>query len=283
MHPTLESLASFIERPDAAEFGVTRKHIAVCSECRRQVQGLSNLVDTLRGGDLDVRPGGGTNGEEGDMENFVESAKRTQDKADLKAALHYAAHSAAMRGHLQAAMRTPPSASDARHWWRGLLMWRPPVWVAMPVAAAAAFALAVVVSPLVGVHDAAEPQIAAYQDDAQVRFEQAAETPPGLGFFHGATETTAPFGGMRIDYRAASGLTMSWGPIAGARDYTVNVSLAEPQGMRVVVEQQTMQPQVRFDHLTLEAQRRYQWTLSGTTAEGARFHTVGGFVLANNE
>jgi hypothetical protein len=187
-----------------------------------------------------------------------------------------------MREHLQSATRPAP-LDEARHWLRNLLAWRPQAWLVLPVTAAAVFALAVVVLPSLEIHATNEPLIAAYQDDAGVRFEQAAEAAPGLGFFHGATETTAPFGGMRFDYRPASGLTMSWEPIAGARDYTVQVALVEPQGKRVVAERNTTQPAAEFEQLNVEAGRRYQWTLSGTTAEGARFHTSGGFVLANNE
>lgn len=283
MHPTIDSLAAFIERPEAPEFGDTRRHIALCGQCRRQVQGLSHLVDTLKSGTVALDESV-TSDESGELEELMGKARHGQDKPALKAALHYATHSAAMRGHLQNSVRAAPMhnvGGGVSRAWRNLVSWRPHAWLALPMTAAAAFALAVVVLPSSGIHD--KTLIAAYQDDANISFEAAADAPPGMGFFHGAGAKIEPFTGVQVKYDSASGLDLRWEPVAGAQQYTVRVALVEAQGPRVLAERDAAQSAVKFTALKLEAGRRYQWILSGVSAEGSRFHAGGGFVLANNE
>jgi hypothetical protein len=298
MHPSLDDLAAYLEQPEAATHAATRRHVAVCHQCRRQLQGLASTVQLLRhdGGMAPVADG--TAFEQGLIEDFVDGtldttaaanveARLRADSAALKAALHYAAHSAEMQDHLQVPARA--SHSSGRRggtpwsWWRGLLQWRPPAWAAIPLTAAAAFALAVVIWPQQAPRQAGAWTVAAYRDDAQLHFERGAEGLPGMGFFHAAGAQAEPFAGVVASYAPGAGLSLHWPAVARAQGYRLSILEVEPQGARLLAEQDTRQTRLQLPNLVLEPGRRYQWRLAGQTTDGERFHGSGGFVLTNNE
>jgi hypothetical protein len=215
------------------------------------------------------------------------AARLHADGAALKAALHYAAHSADMQDHLRASGREPHSSGTrgGTPWsgWRSLLQWRPPAWAAIPLTAAAAFALAVVIWPQQDPRQAGAWTVAAYRDDAQLHFERGAEALPGMGFFHAAGAQAEPFAGVVASYAPGTGLSLHWPAVAQAQGYRLSILVVEPQGPRLLAEQSTSQARLRLPHLVLEPGRRYQWRLAGQTTDGERFHGSGGFVLTNKE
>jgi len=284
-HPPLERLTAYLEHPQAAEHAELRRHLAGCAHCRRQVSELSRitgsleqLLPTTRDNRHDIPEAAIAEL----VERGIDARERLQeDPRALKAALHYATHSAAMRAHLEREAGpatgtgiSPPAQSSP---WRRLLDWRPPALLTVPLAAAAALAVAVNLLPLLGHTPAGGQFVASFQDRAVLQM-QAPEM-PGMGFFHDAGTREIPFDGLRMQYRDGAGLRADWQAVDAAKSYTLRLlQVAGPD--RPLAETRGPDTHAEFPGLVLEAGRRYRWTLSGETADGQSFRAEGGFALS---
>ncbi len=289
-HPGLEQLAAYVEAPAAEEHSALRCHLAACSQCRKQADYLGNLSVSLA---AVLPPAEPSSLSEATVADFVDgrlppqrqcelAAQLAEDDATLKAALHYASHAEAMRAHLNAPSPGPVLSEPSRPSpWRRLLAWRPPAWLSIPVTAAAAFVVALLVVPPQAGPPA--PLVVSYQDQPQLILQPAADELPGVGFFHAAQGRALPFAGLRAHYAAASGLSLDWSPVAMAKGYHLSLSLVTAQGSRPVAEIDSQQPRAHFPALVLEPARRYQWMLSGQTTDDMAFHASGGLVVGSGD
>ncbi len=294
-HPALEDLTAYVEQPQAPEHRELRTHIAGCTPCRQQVSHLSRITHSLA--QLLPEPEDAPTGAEipeAVVAEFVErgSSGNTADARELidknpralKAALHYAAHSESMRTHLnsEAAGVVTGTASDTkkpteRPFLQRLFDWRPPALFAVPLTAAAVFAVAINLLPLLGATPGNNPVSASFQDHAVLQM-QSPEL-PGVGFFHGAKAQEIPFDGVRLQYRDGAGLSASWQPVESAKSYTLSLTQVTTGENPLLAKSDSRQAHIHFPALSLQAGRRYQWTLTGETTGGQSFRADGGFAV----
>jgi len=303
-HPEPEQLAGFSENPAAPEHAGLRRHLATCADCRQRLDQLDALSRTL----LAAPPGNEAVTLSDDLLQAIETGQlddarqRTlnDNPAALKAALHYATHAPAMRGHLDSTIpftNAPPAEprsgtirADARPQSSGLLQrlldWRPPVWGSVPISAAAAFALALaVLPPAISPSNTSSPDpltlvIASYVNRSVLTLQDPAADLPGMGFFHAADAREIPFDGLRLSYSRTDGLSANWPPVENAQNYHLRLSRVNADNQQIIAEIDVDQPQARFPQLQPEP-GRYQWLLTGQKTAGDRFRASGGFVVNN--
>jgi len=297
-HPELEQLTDFNQNPAAAEHAGVRRHLATCADCRQQLDQFNTLSRTL----LATPPGNDAatlsdtllHAIENDQLDDAQRRVLNDDPAALKAALHYAAHAPAMRRHFDSPAGSPAEAcSNTIHpgtkqpqspgLLQRLLHWRPPAWSSIPLSAAAAFALALVVLPssMSPPDTSANPAalvIASYADRPVLELQNPTADLPGMGFFHAADTQEIPFGGLRLRYSLSDGLSADWPPVENAQNYHLRLSRINADGQQVVAKIDVNQPQVRFPQLQ-PTPGRYQWLLTGQGTDGNRFRASGGFVV----
>lgn len=276
-----ETLVEYLEQPEAVAHAQTRRRLLASAESRRRADLAARVQHTLR-----EQPQCIVDESADDVSLTAELREQLQS---LRAGRLDAESSARLRSRLQsdprllrealhasvaeAAIRAP-AASD-RHspteWVRRLLDWRVPAWAA----AAAVLVLAVT---LVAPFDRGERdglRLAAYRDDATIRFA-GKDTLPGVGFFAGAASDTRPFADVDLQLSGRE-LRMDWPDVVGARSYTVQLLVVESGKQREVAVRE-----VDASEATLTLQpvtgQRYVWMISGTTDQH-RFATRGGFVL----
>ena len=293
-HPQLEQLLDYLENPKATEHTELRRHIAGCAQCRKQITGLNTLTETLSIAVANVKMTEVPNkliedfvdGKLKDPQRHEAQAKINQNKDALKAALHYATHSSAMRSAEKATQThaTSSTANTQTGLFQRLFAWRPPALTTIPLTAAAAFALAItllpVMVPLLDKQDDTTLAVAAFQDHAVLTLQAPEADTPGMGFFNTAQQREAPFAGMQMQYDPQSGVTMHWPAVEAAKNYHLQLSVITNKGKQFLAETNSQLPQAYFKNLTLEAGRHYQWVLTGATESGLSFRTDGGFAVS---
>ena len=287
-HPQLEQLLDYLENPKATEHTELRRHMAGCAQCRKQVVGLNTLSNTLSQAVAHEKT---TEVPHKFIEDLVdgkfeepqrqEAQKQIkQNKDALKAALHYATHSTAMR----TAENTTQALTSTTNTQTGLLQrlfaWRPPALTTIPLAAAAAFAIAITVVPLLDKPNNNMLAVVAFQDHAVLALQAPAADTPGMGFFHSAQKREVPFAGIQMQYDRQSGVTTHWPMVESAKNYHLQLSSITNKGKQFLAEADSQLPQAHFKNLKLEAGRHYQWVLTGLTETGLSFRTEGGFAVS---
>lgn len=307
-HPTLETFGAYLETPEDSEFSELRRHLASCRICRSQVlqlqgvqQGIRQHIPLLREGSTQKQGG---HEESGDkplfhrIEHYVDGQLSTSeqakagklidsDPAALKAALHYATHSSAMRRKLDPAdqqnrsqagrnqLGGTPVFDRLKSW----LTWKQPVWATVPATAALAFVVAFNFNSLQIANKQPAYAVASYQDNPVVTFNGPAAPTPGMGFFRNAKQTLQAYSKVGINIEPTGKLAMQWPAIDRVSNYTVNLYVIANGKKTPVAEQNTRQTNTVFKRLEIMSGHRYEWKLSGTTNNGKRFATVGGFVI----
>ncbi len=312
-HPNIESITAYLASPHATEFKELSLHLAGCGKCRSQVSALTTLRDNF----ADINNFENINIEsyrqatEGDtelaevlqqqlIEHYVDdqlqgeekqriAAMLQKDPQALKAALHYASHSSSMQRELpefnkvtsadQAALRQGQNRPDKPALITRLKNWlyiQTRVWITVPITAAAAATLAILLIPASGVLT-----IASYQDNPVIQFEQKNQL-PGIGFFSAARKKIEPFGKVKIELLGKGAIALSWVAVEGAESYTVRLQMFA-NGQKISVgENTTTATRTEFEGMNIEFDHRYEWVLSGKTADAKTFHTSGGFVITRN-
>lgn len=293
-HPQLEQLVDYLENPNAIEYAELRRHIAGCFQCRKQIDGLSTLSQTLsqavcREKIAELPDNQIEDYIDGRLTNIQHQKTQTllnENKDALKAALHYAMHSTAMReAKAETAQSIPKPASlktqhkTQQNLLQRLLAWRPPALTTVPLAAAAAFALAITVVPLLDEQHNEKLVVAAFQDHAVLELQPAAADMPGMGFFHSSQGREIPFSGLRMQHENNTGLFVNWAAVESAQNYHLRLSMVTDEGTQIIAETDSRLPEAHFKNLKLHAGRHYQWALSGNTKSGLHFRSNGGFAV----
>ena len=278
-----EELAEYLEQPQATAHAQIRRRLLTSPLSRQRADLAWRIRQTLRENPQSVL------GEVTD-EAALTAEMRTQLQS-LRAGELDAGHAASLRARLHADSRLMrealhcsvaqgvPRKRTARqllgNWLRQLSHWRVPVWTAAATATALVLAV-VLLMPLGGSEDDGL-RLAAYRDDATIRFA-AKDTLPGLGFFSDAQTETQPFAGVNVQLRGSE-LIMNWPDVAGAQGYTVQLLVMEAGRQREIATREVAISAATITNLRPLTGQRYVWVISGTTEDQRRFATRGGFVL----
>jgi len=289
-HPETDDLNDYLLQPQRAAFSGVRLHLAGCAECRLQLAALSSLqryypslqtasIDDALQQEIADYIDGSVSGE-------VALQNIKQDPAALKAALHYASHSAAMNEPARQEKAQSQKTSFARSLVSSLARlfeYRSSVWLSASVSAALVMVLAVLVFPALDSDRSLMDktvQIVPYQDNPQIHFRPERAL-PGIGFFSSTEARRQPYGVFQVAYQSAAGsLQLIWPPVDNAQQYTLRLQMIS-QGRKNTVAQistELNQAEIKLD--TTDMNHRYEWTLSGITHDGKNFITSGGFVIS---
>lgn len=290
-HPDLEALSGFIVQPDGAEYANVRNHLIQCDQCRHEIGKLSDIKDNM----AYINSSSTTDSYSGQIEQYVDGVLQANELREvkqllqqpqaLKAALHYAVHSAAMSrelGQQHQAKAAPAAASEqtTADTNAGIgfidrvvqaLTFRPPLWAA----GAFVLALAVVFIPTVQ-KPSGDLNIATYQDSGLIYFQQNER--PGIGFFGDANKSSQPYGGMQVSI-IGDAITLQWAAVDKVSQYKIQLQMVKDTNKTHVDEKTTTTNQVTFNNHQAQMGRRYEWILSGQTQDSKTFYTNGGFVI----
>lgn len=306
-HPLDADLAEYLEHPTDESGARVRLHLASCPLCRRSAEALDTLgsaLAALRETSGPVRASGhlpdqviaeyiraGENdavrqtwkphvSECGLCREAVLLARARERKRqrltthdDLSARvveLASAAETADVSSSSAAASTNPASLMTAARWRR---------YAGFPLAAAAGFLLAVLLLPkLPELYSSPGVQLATYRDDPGLHFGDE-EQPQGLGFFTGATVRSEPYAGVHFETKRNGDVTAQWPPIAKVSEYRFRIFGLNDSTPVAVFDVRTGGTNVAVPAAALQPGKRYEWQVSGTTAEGTHFSTSGGFVV----
>jgi hypothetical protein len=292
-HPELETLRRYLRDIDAPEFDDLRLHLAQCAACRDEVSALGAVEQfyvTLENFSV-------SEAQQQQISDYIDgrlaSPARSEaealihgNDAALKAALHYASHSAAMSAALGENAQAQVSAVSEQtvtvntglfNWLGRWLDLRAPVWAVIP---ATAFAVAVVAISL-QTFFSAQPTgytVAAYQDNPVMQFRKN-EDLPGIGFFSKAGRYAKDYNQVQVEIIDDTRIRMNWPSVENAANYSMRLQLFDQNQKSLVGEITTEQPTATFTPAELNEGRRYEWILSGKTRDDITFYTNGGFVI----
>ena len=307
-HPNTEALAAFLADPQAAEFEELSLHLASCGDCRSQVKVLSALQENPAIIDSAYRqPAAGDTADleqamqQQQIEYYVDGQLQGEEKQHtatllqdnplaLKAALHYACHSSAMRGKAAGSLNGSTSGQRSknrrehlafmtavRHW----LRLRTPVWLAVPTTAIVTVTLLLVLLPRTP-HYAGDFTIASYQDNAVIQFQKKNQS-PGIGFFSNAHKTIKPYNNMQVKLVSGHSIALFWPAVEKAKSYTLRLQMFK-NGQKITLgEVTTTTTHAEFTNIDTNANLRYEWVLSGETTDKKTFYTSGGFVINHHD
>lgn len=307
-HPDSEQLNAYVQDPGADQYRQLRLHLLGCASCRAEVGLLAELKADLP--EIEAQQYRQMLSRDEALnsllhtqliEEYVDGrladeeqqriAGMLQDNGQaMKAALHYASHSAGMQrewgdatGRLQqpqtelqtgrGQVASPGLLGLLRQW----LTIRTPAWLAVPVSAAAAAALTVTLLPRMG-SLAKIDTVVAYQDNPVIQFKQAHDL-PGIGFFSNANKTAKPYARIHATLPDAQTIRLAWPEVKDAVSYTIHLKIFD-KGRQVSVGQvTTTSSQASFRRAPQDIGHRYVWSLNGKTRSGQLFATKGGFVI----
>jgi anti-sigma factor RsiW len=309
----MDTLLTYLEDADNASFADVRLHIASCQDCRAKLHRLNKMQDCLRKtGPYQNRlaaasPQLANALDQQAIERYIdgelqapESAPIKQlldtDPSALKAALHYASHSAAS-GHLlaeteqtiaapsttTAAVTKPVSNANAlMEQLKKLFYFRTPIWISVPATAAVVFVMTLAVMPSWIASSSQGITVASYQDKAVIHY-QGTNQLPGIGFFSKAHRSTESFGAMEIRYDDKHALSLHWPQVPNATTYHLALYLIS-EGQKITVQELDLEAnQGTIANFKPETGKRYEWTLNGETTDAKSFYTTGGFVINTHQ
>lgn len=303
-HPDTEQLTAYLADPAAEDYRRLRMHLMTCGDCRALAGLLANLRENLHEIETEqYQQMISQNNELGEMlharliEKYVDGSLHESDQQRvsdmlrkdgqaMKAAMHYAGHSAGMQRtlgvtpaeHPESIRPLKPVAKPGlltmlRQW----LVVRMPVWMTVPVSAALAGVLTVALTPSI-TPETEKYSIVAYQDNPVIRFKGAQDL-PGIGFFSSANKTAKPYGRIGAAISGDRTIRLSWPAVDGALSYTMHLKMFDMGRQVSVGKVTTSSTEAGFERLANDAGRRYVWSLSGRTRTGELFSTKGGFVI----
>jgi hypothetical protein len=121
-------------------------------------------------------------------------------------------------------------------------------------------------------------EIARYRDLPVIQFTSPLQG-PGVGFFHTAPASVAPFDDVAVSLEGPGRLSIAWPPVSQATGYRIQLSRIEAGDAVLLKASETPDPRVVFEGLEFVPGQRYVWMLSGTTTDQTRFQAQGGFVF----
>ncbi len=285
-HPEPEDLNDYLQQPQAEKFSALRLHLAGCVDCRNQLEVISSLqqhYSVIKNDSIDDAEYLQI-GDFFDNGNDVALQKIKNNPAALKAALHYASHSAAMSDHIKPEVQPKKKISAVKRiktFLTDLFEYQSPVWISS--AASIAFVLGVIILlPLTDkIGDVySSKSIVQYQDNPQIHF-RSQDALPGIGFFSKAEEKTLPFSDMRVKYFQPNVIQFSWPKVKNAKYYKLRLQVIAQGKKNTLDEISTELNKVEIKLNAASINHRYVWTLSGLTHNGKTFLTSGGFVIGD--
>ena len=308
LHPDTDQLTAYMLEPTGGKSRQISLHLIECRDCRTQLKLITELREHMQ--DINT-------------EQFKESIKTDADFVDmldkhkieeyidarldedsamqvrhklldntqaLKAALHYASHSACMERGLSTMSDSMSSVESAnpshlkpgsqegvmsrmKHW----LHSRVPLWLTIPATAALAGVLSITVLPH-GLQFAQNPSIIAYQDNPVIQFRQG-KALPGMGFFSNANKQAQPYDGIVANVLDKNVIQLQWPEVQGATSYTIHLKIFKMGQQISVGRLTTTQHQASFKRADQDTGYRYVWSLHGKTGAGELFSTKGGFII----
>ena len=290
-HPEIELLKNYLNNSAATEFSEVRLHIAQCSQCRTQVEGLMGLqqVSEQSGDDAlsdqqhqqiaDYIDGRLSETEYQQQKEFLHS-----NPAAMKAALHYASHKSAMDKSISDPASVSSSNSVSGGLWasmltkfKALLSLQTSVWLTVPATAAlvAILSISLFNQP---VSKQSMYSVASYQDNAVIQFSPKNNL-PGIGFFVKSNKLSKPYEGLKVSVSDGRRFTIQWPQVPGAIKYSLRLQMFD-QGNKIVIgEVTTEKNSAVFSVEPDNIYHRYEWVLSGETQDDRVFFTNGGFVI----
>ncbi len=301
-HPELATLKNYLNNSAAAEFSSLRLHLAQCSECRAQLEGLMGVqqVSRLSSSDtskMDVlteqqhqQIADYIDGRLSDAEHQQQDAFIHSNPSAMKAALHYASHKSAMDKTLLKDESPPVSdpvtgnhqlQAHVLQKLKQLLRFQAPVWLTVPATAALVALLSVNLfdQPL---YEQAPYTIASYQDNAVIQF-RSKDHLPGIGFFAKSAQQSEAYDRLKVSVSRDKRFTMEWPPVPGALNYSLRLQMFD-HGNKIVVGEVTTETNsavISTQHDNIY--HRYEWVLSGETRDNRVFLASGGFVINHSD
>ena len=307
MHPTIESLTDYLESPELPTFSEVRQHLVLCSQCRSEVtrlmqvrQHIINDVPYFSQHTFNYEPLLQQLTADDAIEAYVDGKLGSKDKETvhellqnnknaLKAALHYANHSASMQKYTTNNAEIGKVSSNAsakvvrRHrffdFLRQHLKQRPDTWVSIPVTAAVVFILSIVLLPQLQNYHQLPQSIASYQDEKMIQFNKSDSELPGIGFFSGAKSSQQLYDGVNIALTRDRNLIIQWKPVKQATTYAFTIYKTTPTGKSTIASTNTTTNSAKVSASDLQSAQHYLWELSGKTVDKRNFSVTGGFVI----
>lgn len=311
-HPASEQLNAYVQDPIGDDYRQLRQHLAACVDCRQQVDLLSNLKTNLHEIEADQYQRAISQNDElheilqaqliekyvaGQLNKDEEQRVTVMIKDNpqaMKAAMHYASHSARMQRELgddagslvisksnhHTAFHKPIKSgvlTMLRHW----LEVRSPVWLTVPATAAIASLLSILLIPQLNSHlntGAEKISVVAYQDNPVIQFKRT-QNLPGIGFFSGANKTTKPYDRITANVFDNNTIQLSWPRVDNAVSYTMQLKIFANGQQLSVDKLTTTATQASFKRAANDSGHRYIWRLTGKTGAGELFSTKGGFII----
>lgn len=287
-HPELEILNKYLANSASAEFSELRLHLAQCSECRAQVDGLKALThisqlptDTLTetqhqqiqdyiNDDLPIN-------EHKSIEQFIHS-----NPSAMKAALHVTSNNS-----LQDRMNAAPAPefhksstndlfSTLSAYLKSLFSYQTPLWISAPLTAALVALLSL---NLFEQNSTQQPYtIASYQDNAIIQY-RSKDNLPGIGFFAKSEVSSSAYDGLQVSVSDDRHFEIRWPAISNALNYKLRLHRFNQGNKSLVSELTTDKTSVIIETESVEIFSRYEWALTGETSDERTFMANGGFVI----
>jgi len=302
-HPEIESLKSYLNNSAATEFNDLRLHLAQCSQCRTEVEGLIGLqkITELSASNVSTSDASGNDvlteqehqlivdyvdGRLSEVEFQQQEEFLHANPAAMKAALHYASHKSAMdRSMMDKSAHLNSSAQFNNGLWSGFLTkfksmanLQTPVWLTVPVTAVLVALLSINLfnQPVTDQHLLS---IANYQDNANMQFRSKDQI-PGIGFFAKSTQLSKSYAGVSVSISEEKHFTLQWPSVANAIKYKIRLQMFN-EGNKVVLGEVTTEKNSAVITVDVDSiVHRYEWVLSGETSDARVFFANGGFVIS---
>jgi len=281
-HPSSDQLGAYLQAPDAPQQRSVARHLIDCVECRNELSALAQLQSL----EVHVVAEDITETQQQEVDDFVYGSAQHKNAAlRAKIRLHPAMLKSALYALAQEATIAPSSAAEAKtpvpaNWLSALrrqLHEFHAGWLTIPATALTTLVLVLLLMPAFS--PTSTPQLlTAWQDDPQLYFVPASQM-PGIGFFSPAKQRSQAFSGMKIKLQENDKLTLNWPVIEGAKHYRLTLYRFHGGKKTVLKSVDIAQAEATLVLPEAAANQRFEWMLTGETADNERFVTRGGFVL----
>lgn len=286
-HLDEQTLAAYLQQPDAVESKAINLHLASCKQCRQQIT-LSNRLKTAF---ASIDQQASNEQQQQIVDDFlyghlstdeIDKVKQTikNDPILLRSALFSLSHrqpDALKPGRSEKKqLETQDWLNQLKDWFQ----WQTSAWASVAITAVVTVSLTVFV---LHNRNAELPMdqsvaIASYQDDNVIRFVPK-DSMPGIGFFTGAQHYSRPFQGMQISYSDKQQLQLEWEPIDKASTYELDIYRFSQGEKQLHDNLSTDQTHASINLTADDYNQRYEWVLSGQTNDDKNFITTGGFIV----
>lgn len=288
-HPETEQLVAYSEQPESVELQAVGLHLATCGQCRVDLQTMSGLRHHI--GRMSIDRSQSPDNIEHEISDLLHNRLNQQTAAELRErvrrnpamlreALHFARHHVAM----QKSVREPEAPERRVRWWRRVahvirqsLQVETAVWKMIPVAVV----LLALVTIFVDQQHRQTSQFARlieFDSNPTIQFF-AQQSQPGIGFFANKRQTSIPFEGVSVTIKNNEEIAFSWPAIENAQSYLLKLQVFRDGETVVLGRYAGKKPRAVINLSEPAGRHRYEWVLSGDTADKRSFQTTGGFVI----